>query len=367
MLFLALDPGLPVEGLFTPVAIGDLAAASARPADVLEETLAAAAEQGDIGAVIRALLPVEVLVPLDPTGSKTPDLTDPEFAWCRLTDDGQPIMVYTSVTRLRDELAGTEAVTVPFAAGLSEWPDPAVGMAVNPGTTFETAIPAEALTTVAQRVRQIADSVPVEVVIPAGSLDRYLIGGHDRVAGLVHRAPSTTMPLAELYTQLGLLGDGSPFDAHDETGYVIRWYTTDRDAYRTPAMDGVDLAPGAACGGSAGTAPPTASPGTPRTRPAPPGGNGSRTASRGSQAAMPCRGGHLPTGVPTMSVPTHAPTRAARRCRRTRRTGATAQRAAGDAAGHYAHSGRHPQRPRRAEEKESAGWRRHPHRHRCAP
>lgn len=246
VLWLAIDPGLPVEGLFTPVAVGDIAEVAGRPATELERDLASATAAMNVEAAARALLPAEVLVPLDPSGSQSRDITDPDFPWLRLTDESRPITIFTSPTRLREELGELDAVEVAFAALMAQWPDPTAGLAVNPGTSFECTLAAPSTAAIAQRVRAIAESVLVEVVVPAGITDRYLRHNHNRVAGLIHRIPSARMPLADLYLQLGLLGDGSPFGAEDEVGYVIRWYEPDRDAYRAPTMDGVDLTPGAA-------------------------------------------------------------------------------------------------------------------------
>jgi hypothetical protein len=91
----------------------------------------------------------------------------------------------------------------------------------------------------------VAPGIAVQVVVPAGQLDRYLQEGHRRVAGLVHRRPGTELPLADLYARLGLLGEGSPFHADDDQGYLIRWSEPDPAAYPSPTMDGVELPDGA--------------------------------------------------------------------------------------------------------------------------
>jgi hypothetical protein len=87
--------------------------------------------------------------------------------------------------------------------------------------------------------------IAVQVVVPAGQVNRYLQEGHRRVAGLVHRRPGSALPLAELYARLGLLGEGSPFRPDDDQGYVLRWYEPDPAAYPSPTMDGVELPNGA--------------------------------------------------------------------------------------------------------------------------
>jgi hypothetical protein len=286
---LAVNPGLPIEAFLSTEAVVDVAAEASRPATELERALAAAVAEEDLEAYARALLEVEVVVPVDPTGTPARDLTDPAFPWLRLDGDGA-IVVFTSERRLRDQLGTHPHFGVGFAALVQAWPEADTAAAIDPGTTFAgmlagpvigylggrvaeiERIAEDAVARVSSRsdlteqeqielaerlVRQRLGQEPVatllvelpgtvvQVVVSAGQVDRYLVQRHRRVAGMIHRRPADTMPLAALYARLGLLGDGSPFGAADDAGYVLRWSEPDPGAYAVPTMDGVEVPDGA--------------------------------------------------------------------------------------------------------------------------
>lgn len=246
-IWLAVNPGLPIEIFLGPGAVGTLAEAADEPVTQTEAALVAAADATDIDAYAAALVVADAVVPIDTEdGADTTDITDPDFGWCRMEDEGRSIMIYTSDVRMREQLGLRPYLEMPFAALLDRWPDDTTGLVVDAGASFSTRLAAPAVAEIAARVREIADGILVQVVVPPGGDTRYLDKGHNRVAGMVHRAPEGVMPLADLYRSLGLLGEGSPFGPDDEAGYVIRWYETDKDAYRAPQMDGVELRPGAA-------------------------------------------------------------------------------------------------------------------------
>ncbi len=289
---LAVDPGLPIEAYLSPAVVVELAGVAAQPATELEQALAKALADEDPETYALALLPTEVLVPIAPTGSESRDLTDPAFGWWRVADDDAAIVVFTSPERLREQLGDPELVEVPFGAVVMAWPDPTAGLAVDPGTAHGGVLAAEAVTQLRDELTrrgQIAASVvrdaaartdltepqrlhladqllrerldapavaapvpvadepeaTVQVVILGVQVERYLRQGHRRVAGLIHRRPGRALPLAELYRWLGLLGDGSPFNATDLLGYVLRWADPDPEAFRSPTMDGVEVPDGA--------------------------------------------------------------------------------------------------------------------------
>jgi hypothetical protein len=325
--WLAVDPGLPIESYLTPEVIINLGSLASEPATPLEEALAAALDEEDIEGYARALLGADVVLPIDPNGSATREVTDPDFPWTRLEDAEHSIVAYTSEERFREILGGgQESVTMRFVDLAAGWPGPETGLAVNPGHTFAAALNGSAVFIVGQRAHQFeeialkaiseararndltegqqfqlaqrtvaeelaklgvelpaapATSLPavpaepvepvvgggagldqeirelmaaaeadrpgtaVQVVVLAGQLDRYLRQGHDRVAGLIHRKPSGAVPLGELYERIGLLGEGSPFGADDDLGFLLRWWEDDPGAYQAPEMTGRQVPDGA--------------------------------------------------------------------------------------------------------------------------
>jgi type III secretion system (T3SS) SseB-like protein len=322
--WLAVDPGLPIEAYLTPKLILNLGSLASEPSNPFEEALAEAAVAEDIEAYARALLGADLVLPIDPNGSATRELTDPDFPWTRMTDEGNSIVAFTSDERFREILGGgQESVTMRFADIAAGWPDPEIGLAVNPGHAFGAVLNGSAVFIVGQRAHhfeeiavkaineararndltegqqfQLAqqrvaeemaklgvefDAAPaappaagppaepaggvaglegeirelmaavedgrpgqwVQVVVLAAQRDRYLRQGHDRVAGLVHRRPSGAVPLHDLYQRLGLLGDGSPFGADDDRGFLLRWWEDDGTAFQAPEMTGLAVPDGA--------------------------------------------------------------------------------------------------------------------------
>lgn len=276
-IWLAVDPGRPIEIFLGAAAVGELAQLAAQPNGELEETLYATSVAGDPDGFAEALTTVDVVVPIDPDGADTRDVTDPEFPWLRIDYADRPVMVFTSPARLREQLSDqVEYIEVPFVAVASAWWHPAGaaaetepteqteqaeraepaepaeglpaelsgGLVVNPGTPFDGVFAAPLMRLLGEMVDKLVRSTIVQVVVPSEYVDRFLRDGHGRVAGLVHQRPRQATPLGALYHHLGLLGEGSPFRAEDGYGYVVRWFETEPDAYQEPQMGGVELGPG---------------------------------------------------------------------------------------------------------------------------
>ena len=254
--WLAVDPGRPIEIFLDADALAGVAAIGGQPRDELEEALRRTSEAGDPQGYAQALLDRRVVVPLDPAaGSAAREVNDPNFPWVRLAYEDQPVVVYTSLERLREQLGGVEHVEVPFAEVVAAWADPEqspprgrdgpAGLAVNPGTPFDALFGSPLLAHLGGLLQELATATVVQVVVHRDYVDRYLKQNHDRVAGLVHRRPPPGTPLTALYGHLGLLGEGSPFQADDLYGYVVRWSERDPDAYQEPEMEGVTLPAGA--------------------------------------------------------------------------------------------------------------------------
>jgi hypothetical protein len=283
--WLAVDPGLPIEAYLDPVAVEELAAVADETADERERALLDAADRGDLEAFVEALSTAALCVPIDGTPGRRPALTDPAFPWWRLGLDGSPIAVYTSDRRLREQLGEQEWVQTSLAELVLAWPDGETAMAVNPGSGSGSLLDGPVIAAVAQLVKeqltavggappavvtqdggrpdgapvapvnrtpagQLAgpvdqapgsDGVDVQVIVPPAQVARYLDSGHNRVAGLIHRRPDELLPIADLYANAGLLGDGSPFRTDDEFGYVLRWTEPTADAYETPVSDGIEV------------------------------------------------------------------------------------------------------------------------------
>ncbi|MQY08350.1 SseB family protein [Actinomadura macrotermitis] len=85
------------------------------------------------------------------------------------------------------------------------------------------------------------DFVVMQKVLRPEHVQHYLKGGYDRVAGYVHRlvdVQDLTTP-AKLVRGLGLVYEGAPFDAADETVHVVRWPAVKPALFRTP-LGGID-------------------------------------------------------------------------------------------------------------------------------
>ncbi|MBQ1027724.1 SseB family protein [Micromonospora sp. C95] len=263
---LAIDPGLPIG---VRLAADELRALAA-PVVEAERPLREAVRRQDPNALMAALLRAELVLPVDPDGPATRDLSDPEFPWWTLPDEQGRVSlpVFSSEARLRQALGERDLVVVSSLQLTDHWPDISWQLLLNPETPLAAALPGEALLTLRdwlgelrQVINQAAEQeqvrrdtaryadpsavgVPVprpapeteddgpdpaaplllQLVIPHRYLTSYLDGGYDRAAGLVHawHGPGRDTPI-RLYRRLGLLGEGSPFEESDEWVAALRW------------------------------------------------------------------------------------------------------------------------------------------------
>lgn len=295
--WLVVDPGLPI-GTRLPL---DLLRQAPKPEPIPGESeLLTAIQQQNENAFVAALLRCELAIPLDPGGSTSRDVTDPDFPWVLLPDPtgGTRVMAFTSEARLRRTLGDHDAVFVSSVHLAENWPDQSWVLALNPGTPVATDLPGnafrrlgdwvgelrtvmteeferererlvagesepaiprqvdrgggEAATGVEAEADDARDQVPLrlQLVIPHAYVNAYLEQGYDRAAGLVHvwRGPGRDAPPG-LYRRLGLLGEGSPFAETDESVVVLRWSPEDETppewADSEPRMESVVVPDGA--------------------------------------------------------------------------------------------------------------------------
>ncbi|MGF7239423.1 MAG: SseB family protein [Frankia sp.] len=159
---LLIDAGLPTQVLMEPEMVAELAerAVAGVPLDA-----AVRAAGTDLVAYLEALLAADVVVPLDPRGSSSRDLSDPEFAWLRIAADADasvaagagigpsPAIVLFSVpVRLQSRFGDVPYLQAPFTTVLEYWPDGHSGL-VDPGHHVSALLPAEAIRSVAVSVR----------------------------------------------------------------------------------------------------------------------------------------------------------------------------------------------------------------------
>jgi hypothetical protein len=153
---LAVNPGTPIDAYVRieaveAAAVGDLAVPTA--AEILADGVApegvrpaaamtGAAAVGDVDGYIRALLEVDVILPVaEPVDAER--ILQPGFPW-RLVPDGESVAVevFTSADRYRAAGRGElPTVTVPFTALVLAWPDESCRLAVDPGSPLAVRLP----------------------------------------------------------------------------------------------------------------------------------------------------------------------------------------------------------------------------------
>jgi hypothetical protein len=245
-----------------------------------EAELAVAIAGRDPDGFTAALLRAELHLPVDPDGSPSRDLTDPEFPWWRLPDaNGQPaVAVFTSEARLRYVLGDHDHVVLNAYRLASVWPDPQWAVAVNPGTSLAASLPGGALRDLgswlqglstaildgaeAERRRLMSEHLNsatheafeapagagparwAQMLIPHAYVSAYLEQGYNRAAGLVHPwfGHGGDSP-ARLYRRLGVLGPGSPFLDTDRVVCVLRWRPEEPDTVPTEPRMGTVVVP----------------------------------------------------------------------------------------------------------------------------
>ena len=234
------------------------------PANATEESLLAAAEEGNTDSFLSTLLLAKVLLP---GGADAAELLATPGAWRIEQIDGSSYaIVFTSKERLAVHAGATaEAAWVRFTQLIREWPSPGLAFAVNPGTPVGATLPGEqivALAAWADEVGLNAEEEPEEVAAPepddreytsftapqaersvvmqkaisADQLNYYLQRGYDRVSGFAHRAAELAhlRTPGEIYAALGLSYSGSPFKPDDEDIYLLRWTAYRNNLYRIP-------------------------------------------------------------------------------------------------------------------------------------
>jgi hypothetical protein len=123
--------------------------AHARPATngsvSVEEAIAAGLAAGDIGAVMRVVASIEVMVPQ--TGAVEPDGAAGSVSLPVIEQDGTSyVPVFTSAAAMNAAAPDLDgAVSVPVVALSANWPSDQLWLAVNPGTAGGLTLPPDAV------------------------------------------------------------------------------------------------------------------------------------------------------------------------------------------------------------------------------
>jgi hypothetical protein len=234
------------------------------PANDLERDLYDAADALSTDRFLSTLLLGTVLVPVADDSQPGSAPGEPGFGF-RIEDmDGEPfLVVFTSRDRLTEHLGEpTPTVAVRFYELIRNWPDPAWSFAVNPDSPVGAKYPGPHVIALAswaadaglgsdpmeedersapvpppEKVSDAAQHATVmQKTIPAEQVDYYLERGYDRTGGFVHRATEVDhlRTPAELFAALGLVYEGSPFQADAKEAYVLRWPAYRPSLYRIP-------------------------------------------------------------------------------------------------------------------------------------
>jgi hypothetical protein len=289
--WLAVNSGLPIEGLVSPAYLNSLVqaapaasrveteqvtepgstspevaepapvepepvavpAASFAPANPVERDLLDASRRGDTDSYLRALLSTEVLVPMaDGHGGEAGP------GWRTVEAYGElSIAVFTSWERLSDRLGDVPFRTEESLVVIRDWPDPALALAVNPGTPVGATLPGPQVLELAEwavgagLIDVLDEETPtgatpeppeatapepppgpepdpyadwLQKVLPHDHVTFYRQRRYHMVSGHVHRIRDVGRASpTELYRLLGLDGPGSGFGPNDPHVHVIRW------------------------------------------------------------------------------------------------------------------------------------------------
>ncbi|WP_412743529.1 SseB family protein [Krasilnikovia sp. MM14-A1004] len=236
------------------------------PANAVEQDLYLAAGSRSTDAFLSTLLLATVLVPVAHHSRPGSSPGESGFAFRTEDLDGEPyLVVFTSRDRLAEYYAEpTRTVAVRFVDLIRNWPDPAWSFAVNPGSPVGATYPGPQVIALADWAIESGlgldpsdDLVPdepaplplperasdpaqhatvMQKTVPPEQVDYLLERGYDRAAGFVHRASEVAhlnTPV-ELFAALGLLYDGSPYQADAKEAYVLRWPAYRPSLYRIP-------------------------------------------------------------------------------------------------------------------------------------
>jgi hypothetical protein len=111
----------------------------------VEDAIAAGLAAGDIGAVMRVVASIEVMVPQ--TGPVDPDSAAGSVSLPVIEQDGTSyVPVFTSTAAMNESAPHLDgAVSVPVVALSANWPSDLLWLAVNPGTAGGLTLPPDAV------------------------------------------------------------------------------------------------------------------------------------------------------------------------------------------------------------------------------
>ncbi|MFC3382831.1 SseB family protein [Couchioplanes azureus] len=260
------DPASPRFGVGAAVDEGDFL-----PANEVERDLYSATLDHSNDAFLSTLLLATVLVPV--ASHSRPGSAPGEAGFVFRTEDvgdDRFLVVFTSRDRLGEHYAEpVRTVAVRFVELIRNWPDASWSFAVNPGSAVGARYPGPQVIALAnwaleaglgddpadgdaagleddaaedagaaQRSEEQPAAIPttMQKMVPAEQVDYYLERGYDRVAGFVHRAAEVEhlRTPGEIFAALGLLYDGSPYQADAKEAFVLRWPAYRPSLYRIP-------------------------------------------------------------------------------------------------------------------------------------
>jgi hypothetical protein len=229
------------------------------PANEVERDLYRAVDEASTDSFLSTLLLATVLVPVAHNSRPGSAPGESGFAFRTEEIEGDRfLVVFTSRDRLAEHFAEpTRTVGVRFVDLIRNWPDPAWSFAVNPTSPIGARYPGPQVIALAswaveaglggdpvdapaelpQRPAEpTAQLTVMQKAVPAEQIDYYLERGYDRVAGFVHRAGEVEhlRTPGELFAALGLLYDGSPYQADANEAFVLRWPAHRPSLYRIP-------------------------------------------------------------------------------------------------------------------------------------
>jgi len=210
------------------------------------EVWARAAADGDDAARLALLRGADLVLPLPP---------DSAPGWATVTVAGRGwVPVWTSAEAMAASLAGTPALAWTTAHRVASfldlavgWPDPRLGLAVDPGSEHPLflepgTVARLAVPTLADE--QAADPSRVAVVqqiVPLAGLDPLLHGRHTRVSGYVQLAVDLAHIGAPtvLLAAIGRAAEERELVTDEGAVHLVRWPVLGAGLYRTP-LGGVD-------------------------------------------------------------------------------------------------------------------------------
>jgi hypothetical protein len=244
------------------------------PANDVEESLLAAAGDGNTDSFLSTLLLARVLVPRQAGATAGVRPGDPGFAWrTELIDGDRYVVVFTSHARLTEHMTASatadeagDAVPVRFVRLIRAWPDKSWSFAVNPGSPVGATLPGDQIVALAswaaevglgddeddQRAEQPIEAAPaaqtpappperprptmMQKAVAPTQVTYYLERGYDRVSGFVHRVDEVAhlKTPAKLHVALGLGYPNSPFSPDAPEVYALRWPAYRPSLYRIP-------------------------------------------------------------------------------------------------------------------------------------